>query len=258
MSFSAAVLNLLEAGEDQAALEPRHARDYVRKRYLEDTDLASERSALLDVAAVAELEGFFPCAALPTHSLEKTINRGIVWLESRGSRRFSEGYRIPHPGLGTLLRAAGGGTESSHEARCRVLARHPEACILLVNLVLKRSDEDEAAGLLSALWGQSDWPIGGLPVNWWRATLEATQRLGVLSQEEIEERSNRWLAKESASTTLYDLATGSTLDSLRSFFGYATATFPNVSQMLLQSMLNNSDAAARVAITNQLPGSCHS
>ncbi|HEX8585840.1 MAG TPA: hypothetical protein VF680_15700 [Allosphingosinicella sp.] len=253
MSFSAAVIGLLESGGRADALLPEHAREYVRKQYLENPELAPERSSLLAVAAVAEAEGFFPSDALPSGALDRCVRQGIVWVENRGSRRSYEGYQLPHPGLGTLLRSAAGESESSIGARCRILAAHPHSCLMLASSLLKRGEENEAADLVAAMWQHTNWPFQGLPFHWWSTGLDLTRQLNILSAAEISRRCDIWLSDTGASGEVLDVINATSLGNTISFWQFAERALPRVSARLRSVFVSQPEVMTDIAVRSPLP-----
>ena len=126
IAFSAGVLGILERGGEPATLGPEDARAWVRHHYFAGA-ANDELSALLDLAAVAQVEGRVPIAAFAEDLLESFIQQGLVWVEERGFKRRHYYYCLAHPGLGTLLRRAAGCEETSRRiavACCETIHSH--------------------------------------------------------------------------------------------------------------------------------------
>ncbi len=234
MSFSAAVLGLLDRGGEADALEPADARAYVRDRYLDNAS-AAEQAALLDLAAVAEVEGYAPVEAFPEGALTKPIRRGIVWVESRGGKETIDYYRLAHAGLGTLLRDSAGISDKSREARGRLLAPHPYACIILAQRLQGIGEQREAADLIAAMWRNATWPPGSLGLHWWASTLTLTQELGVLDRQQLSDRSRAWLCESGTRALLLERAL-TRFSSLLPFLAYTQAQFPDIAIALREGL----------------------
>ena len=250
--FSAAVLGLLDRGGEAAALEAADARAFVRRRYLTDPELAPEQSALLDLAAVATVEGLVPVEGFAGDALKACIRHGLVWVESRGFRGAYKLYRLAHPGLGALLRDAAGRTEASRDDRMRVLKDHPFASIATALRLRKNSEVTEAVALLKALWRNSEWPLNGVRVAWWREALIATQELQLITAEEISARVTAWLAQSESRDALVRQALATPLEQLPSFLTYADTAMPAVAKAIRDGLAKDPDALVRQALATPL------
>jgi len=251
LSFSAAVLGLLDRSGEPADLEAVDARSYVRRRYLADPDLIPERSALLDLAAVAEIEGLVPVEAFDEDALRTCARQGLVWIEARGLNGMHRRYRLAHPGLGTLLREAAGLTGKSREDRCRVLESFPYACIATSLKVRNVGNTREAGGLLSALWRKTDWPLAEIGFGWWRNTIAATIEMNLLTAEEIQDRFNSWLV-QAGHSQLVEMALATSLNNLRAFLNYAQAEMPEVATVIRDGLANNPEMRVKQALVTPL------
>ena len=251
LSFSAAVLGLLDRSGEPADLEAVDARSYVRRRYLADPDLIPERSALLDLAAVAEIEGLVPVEAFDEDALRTCARQGLVWIEARGLNGMHRRYRLAHPGLGTLLREAAGLTGKSREDRCRVLESFPYACIATSLKVRNVGNTREAGGLLSALWRKTDWPLAEIGFGWWRNTIAATIEMNLLTAEEIQDRFNSWLV-QAGHSQLVEMALATSLNNLRAFLNYAQAEMPEAATVIRDGLANHPERLVKQALAMPL------
>ncbi len=101
MMFSVAVLGCSARGGDAETLRPEDAHAYVRSAYFEK--LHGEKAALLDLAAIAEVEVSAPVEVFARNAFESSIQCGLVWVDARGRSGQFKHYRLCHPGLGTLI-----------------------------------------------------------------------------------------------------------------------------------------------------------
>jgi len=238
MSFSSAVLGLLERSGQPTELGPSDASDYVRNRYLNDLE-GTERAALLDLAAVAEIEGIVPVEALGEDVFRKSIRRGLVWTELLGRSPSYAHYRLAHPGLGTLLRQAADLSAESRDARCRVLSDHPYSCAVLASRLLKGGAEAEASALVKALWNGSKWPKGSTGLHWFRFPLLKAIELDLVKPDEIRERLHLWIARPGASDAIADQALASPLNYIQTFLAATQKEFPEIAEVVRTGLAAN-------------------
>ena len=234
IAFSAGVLGLLERGGEPANLGPDDARAWVRHHYLKGPE--SALSALLDLAAVAEIEGLVPTDAFAEGVLTSFIQRGVVWVEERGSKRNYYYYRLVHPGLGTLLRRSAGCEETSREDRCRLLRDHTFACTSVVLAQAGAGNIAEAQALLEELWQRSIWPLSDINIGYWGGPLRLSEKLGVVSAEEMSERSRAWLAEDNSRKTVLKSALASTLSHLAGIFNFTAQKTPEIYKALREDL----------------------
>jgi len=252
LAFSAAVLGLLERGGEAAALEPADAGAFVRNRYIADPELVSEQSALLDLAAVAEVEGLVPVEAFAEDALENCVRRGLVWVETRGFKGAYRLYRLVHPGLGTLLREAAGRAATSRFDRCRMLGGRPFACVATALRLEKGGANAEAQALFAALWREAEWPLSAVGLHWWRASLRATQDLGVLDTEEMLTRVRSWLLQSETGAVLMSQALVTPLGDLASFLVFARTEMPEVAKAVREGLARNPAELVKRALATPL------
>ncbi|MCK6451116.1 MAG: hypothetical protein L6R19_09725 [Alphaproteobacteria bacterium] len=252
LSFSAAVLGLLDRGGETAALEAADARVFVRNRYLTDPDLEPEQSALLDLAAVAEVEGLVPVEAFAENALKACVRRGLVWVETRGRKGSYSFYRLVHPGLGTLLREAADRAAASRDDRCRVLQAHPHACVVTALRLRNNGEITEATALLAALWRKIEWPLAAIGIPWWRDALRASVDMHLLNTEELSTRSSAWLNQAGARDALVKQALATLLHFLPSFLAYARTEMPDVAKVVRDALANNPAALVKQVLATPL------
>jgi hypothetical protein len=242
MSFSAAVCGLLDRGREAAALESTDAVAYIRKRYLNDSQLVAERASLLDLAAVAEIEGLVPIEAFSEHAFQKCIRLGLILIEKLGNKDTPYYlYRLTHPGLGTLLRAAADLSATSRDDRCRVLGPHPFACVVIALRLQKLGDGTEARALSVAIWRLTEWPLASIPLHWWVAVLRMTRELEVLGGDEISTRLQAWLCRPGARRTLRERALSAPLGNLAPFLDYAAIHMPDVAEAVTDALTDENN-----------------
>ena len=252
MSFSAAVLGLLDRGGEVATLGPADARAYIRKNYLSAPQLTTEQPALLDLAAVAEVEGIVPVEAFAAGALVNCIRLGLVWVETLGSNNQYEYYRLAHPGLGTLLRDAADRTATSRDDRCRVLGVHPVGCVALAAALHKAGEDAEAEALIATLWRTTEWPLGHIPLSRWRRASEMTLDLKVLGAEAISTRRRSWLSHSAGGDELVKRALATQLHFLASFLTYARTAMPETVTVIRDGLAKNPDELVKRALATPL------
>ena len=248
MAFSVAVLGLLDRAGDTAALTPADAGAYVRRHYLNDPELIAEQSALLDLAAVAEIEALLPVEAFADDALKESVRRGLVWVETIGFNNHNawEHYRLAHPGLGTLLRDAAGVGATSRDDRCRVLQIHPFACIAAASMLGKTGEGAEAGALLAALWRNAEWPSASNGLHWWGGALSLTQELDVLNAKEISALVAAWLSQPGARAALLKQVLATPLHFDRLFLAYAQREIPAIFNTLSEDIASRENWAALI------------
>jgi hypothetical protein len=256
LAFSAAVLGLLGRSGELTTLQAADARAYVRDRYIADRDLTREVSALLDLAAVAEVEGLLPIEAFAEDALKRCIRHGLVWIESRGRNRTYRLYRLAHPGLGTLLPVAAGRAATSRIDRCRVLRAHPFVCTAISISLQDNGDADEASALLDALWRGTGWPLADMSLSHWPSAVRISRDLQVLTADDLNERAGTWLAQRCARAKLVEAAFKAPLSHHARCLAYLQREMPEVYKTLREEIAADKNRAALIerALTTLLGG----
>jgi len=250
--FSAAVLGLLGRDGEEADLQIADARRFVRERYLQDAAMIPERAALLDLAAVAEVEGLIPVEAFAGDALKECVRRGLVWVETRDAKGAYALYRLAHPGLGTLLRDAADCTTTSREDRVRLLRQHKYVCVALALRLRKTGESSEAIALLEAFWNSAEWPLGELPVLWWRSALVATQEMGLVPAGEVSARANAWFARSENRAALVQRVLATPLHFLQSFLSYAARSMPMAATIAREGLKQEARLLVKHALASPL------
>lgn len=254
IAFSAAVLGLLERNGEPEQLGSEDARAWVHHHYLKA--FAHEQSALLDLAAVAEIEGLVPVEAFDDDALVSSIGRGLVWVETHGRKVEHHLYRLAHSGLGTLLRDAAGCADTSREDRCRVLQDHTFQCTAVAIRLARSGDTDEAYALLEALWHRDNWPLSDVSLGYWSGPLRLTEELNVISVDEMSRRSSEWVAKLESRKTVVQSALMSTIAHLARILIVARQTTPEVAKVLREELSSDENSFLLIerALTSYLGG----
>jgi hypothetical protein len=254
IAFSAGVLGLFERDGDPVSLGPDDASAWVRHNYLTLSHI--EVSALLDLAAVAEIEVLVPIETFDDGALDSYIQRGLVWVEERGSKRKYYYYSLAHPGLATLLRRAANCDESSRKDRLRILRNHTSVCCLAAVSQAASGNTEEAKELLFMLWQDSNWPFSNISICYWERPLSLTEELGVVSSGEMVARSQGWLAHGSSRSTLVRSALTSSTSHLERILDFTDKKTPQISAALREelSMLKNKAYLTECVLTSYLGG----
>ena len=248
--FSAAVLALLNRGGESSDLALEDARVFVRRRYLGALGLASEKAALLDLAAIAQVEGFTPVDAFPYSALEESCRRGLVWIEQRRLGDPDKFYRLSHPGLGTLLRDAAGCTNASREVRARVLKNHPFSSVLTAVGLRQRGEIEEANALIATLWMERAWPLEFLPLRWWKRLIKQAKLLNLATNDDIIARAETWYRDGENRQRLFKQVSETPVLNLFSFLNRAGNAVSKVGAIIVAELAKNPglvSAQARIA-----------
>lgn len=232
MMFSVAVLGCIARRGDAQSLRPEDAHAYVRSAYFEK--LHSEKSALLDLAAIAEVEGAAPVELFEQNAFKASIQRGLVWVEARGRGGRSKRYALCHPGLGAIFRDAAGSLATSGRDRIRLLRGQPAAAALVAIRLNRTGAAEEARALLEVGWSTSPWPwpAAELGLPWLLNVLRLTQELAVLDDKDLAKRAAAWVGLAPTQDELTAQALTTSLGDLKAFLSYADGAMPEVANAI--------------------------
>lgn len=246
LMFGAAVVGCLRNQRDIATLCPEDAYDYVRKEYLDAA--GDEKSALLDLAAVSEIEGHAPTDAFAPKAFKASMARGLVWVEARGRADRYKAYRLPHPGLGSMLRGAEQLVETSRQSRRRVLAAHPFAATAIANILRRNGDQTEAKDLLTAVWAGDGWPLSKIDLGWWTRVLRPARLANAVGDDEIAGRAMAWLRIPGVDVALKRQALDVNLATLTPFFGIMSRLVPDIACAVWSGLTEDRDALIKKTV----------
>jgi hypothetical protein len=222
IAFSAAVARkIMQLTQGDWLLQPQDAANYVHEIYLAKAS-QEERLNLLRMAVLAQLEIDVPAEAINRIRIKRWLHGGLVHQVGRGVDSNYEYYHLIHPGLGDLLLEAADYSSEEldrfvSEQFCFVAQHNPFVGLQIASRLEFANRAPEAIEVLLSLI-ESDSGITSLLTSGarhLRRNCERLARLGVLSEEEVDQR----LAKEVL--VLCEAALRTPLGDLVTFLDYA-------------------------------------